>query len=148
VMFEIDIPEVLRDLVATFETYERALITNDIETVNKLFWDSPSTIRYGTREHERHYGYSEITTFRSRRGPVNQQSSEKSEDHNIRTRFRNSKYRISFSWVRQDRPAKSNLDPHGQRLEDRRRARVVRATTGRHKRPEVRYRTASITEER
>ena len=71
-MFEIDIPEVLRDLVATFETYERALITNDIETVNKLFWDSPSTIRYGTREHERHYGYSEITTFRSRCGPVNQ----------------------------------------------------------------------------
>ena len=71
-MLEIDIPEVLRDLVATFETYERALITNDIETVNKLFWNSPSTIRYGTREHERHYGYSEITTFRSQRGPVNQ----------------------------------------------------------------------------
>jgi len=71
-MFEIDIPEVLRDLVATFETYERALITNDIETVNKLFWDSPSTIRYGTREHERHYGYSEITIFRSQRGPANQ----------------------------------------------------------------------------
>ena len=43
-MFEIDIPEVLRDLAATFETYERALITNDIDTVNKLFWDSPSTI--------------------------------------------------------------------------------------------------------
>ena len=71
-MLEIDIPEVLRDLVATFETYERALITNDIETVNKLFWDSSSTVRYGTREHERHYGYSEITTFRSQRGPVNQ----------------------------------------------------------------------------
>ena len=47
-MLEIDIPEVLRDLVATFETYERALIANDIETVNKLFWDSPLTVRYGT----------------------------------------------------------------------------------------------------
>ncbi len=50
VMLEIDIPEVLRELVATFETYERALTTNDIETVNSLFWDSPSTVRYGTRD--------------------------------------------------------------------------------------------------
>ena len=39
-----------------FEAYEQALTGNDIETLNRLFWDSPSTVRYGTRELERQYG--------------------------------------------------------------------------------------------
>jgi len=71
-MLEIDIPEVLSELVATFEAYEKALVTNDIETLNKLFWDSPSTVRFGTREPERQYGHTEIADFRIRRGAVNQ----------------------------------------------------------------------------
>ena len=37
-MLEIDIPEVLSELVATFEAYEQALGANDIETLNRLFW--------------------------------------------------------------------------------------------------------------
>ena len=52
-MLEVDIPDVLAELEATFEAYERALTGNDIETLNSLFWDSPSTERYGTREAER-----------------------------------------------------------------------------------------------
>lgn len=71
-MIEIDIPEVLSELVATFEAYEKALVTNDIEGLNKLFWDSPATVRYGTREFERQYGHTEITAFRIKRGAVNQ----------------------------------------------------------------------------
>jgi AtzH-like len=62
----------LSELVATFEAYEKALVTNDIETLNKLFWDSPATVRFGTRESERQYGHVEIAEFRIRRGPVNQ----------------------------------------------------------------------------
>jgi len=71
-MIEIDIPEVLSELVATFETYEKALVTNDIETLNELFWDSPATVRFGTRESERQYGHAEIAAFRIERGAVNQ----------------------------------------------------------------------------
>src|SRR5260221_11116072 len=71
-MMEVDIPAVLSELVAMFETYEKALTNNDIETLNKLFWDNPSTTRYGTRESERQYGHAEIAAFRIRRGAVNQ----------------------------------------------------------------------------
>ena len=71
-MLEIDIPEVLSELVATFEAYEQALGANDIETLNRLFWDNPATVRYGTRELERQYGHAQIAAFRTRRGAVNQ----------------------------------------------------------------------------
>jgi hypothetical protein len=71
-MLEVDIPEVLSELVATFEAYEKALVTNDIQTLNELFWDSAQTVRFGTREAERHYGHAEIAAFRTRRGAVNQ----------------------------------------------------------------------------
>lgn len=71
-MQEVDIPEIRAELIAAFESYERALIANDIETVNELFWNSSATVRYGTRENERHYGHNEIATFRMSRGPVNQ----------------------------------------------------------------------------
>ena len=71
-MPEVDIPEVLAELVASFEAYERALIDNDIETLNALFWASPLTTRYGTRDAERQYGHVQIADFRRRRGVVDQ----------------------------------------------------------------------------
>jgi hypothetical protein len=78
-MLEVDIPEVLSELVATFEAYEKALVKNDIETLNKLFWDSPATVRYGTREFERQYGHAEIAAFRLKRGAVNQERTLKNQ---------------------------------------------------------------------
>jgi hypothetical protein len=74
-MLEVDIPEVLAELTATFEAYEKALVTNDIETLNSLFWDSPTTVRFGTRDAERQYGHAEIAAFRRRRGAVNAERS-------------------------------------------------------------------------
>jgi hypothetical protein len=71
-MLEIDIPEVLAELVAAFEGYERALVDNDIAGLNALFWDSPLTLRYGTRVSEIQRGHTEITTFRISRGAVDQ----------------------------------------------------------------------------
>jgi hypothetical protein len=71
-MLEIDIPEVLAELVAAFEDYERALVNNDIAGLNALFWDSPLTLRYGTRVSEIQYGHEEIAAFRIRRGAVDQ----------------------------------------------------------------------------
>ena len=72
VMMEVDIPEVLSELTAMFDVYEKALTGNDIETLNNLFWESASTVRYGTREFERQYGHEAIAAFRVQRGAVNQ----------------------------------------------------------------------------
>ena len=44
---EIDIPEIVAEVTAAFERYEQALSTNDIDTIDTLFWDSPLTLRYG-----------------------------------------------------------------------------------------------------
>ena len=71
-MLEVDLPDVLLELTAAFELYERALIGNDIATLNDLFWESPRTLRYGARESERLYGHAEIAEFRIRRGPIDQ----------------------------------------------------------------------------
>jgi len=70
---EIDIPEVLAELVAAFESYERALIDNDIAGVNALFWDNTLTLRYGTRISEIQYSQQEIAEFRIGRGAIDQQ---------------------------------------------------------------------------
>jgi 1-carboxybiuret hydrolase subunit AtzH-like protein len=65
---DIDLPEVVAEVTAAFETYEKALVTNDVETLDTLFRDDPRTIRYGANENL--YGYGEIAAFRSARSPV------------------------------------------------------------------------------
>ena len=69
---EVDIPEVRAELAAAFERYEKALTGNDIEALNEMFWASPLTLRYGTRDVERQYGHAEIAAFRIQRGAINQ----------------------------------------------------------------------------
>jgi Protein of unknown function (DUF3225) len=71
-VLEINIPEVLAELTAAFEAYERALIDNDIAGVNALFWNNPDAVRFGARDSERQYGYAEIAESRLKRGPVDQ----------------------------------------------------------------------------
>lgn len=70
-MLEIDLPDVVAELVATFDAYEIALGMNDILTLNNFFLDSAFTVRYGAREGERQYSHSEIAEFRIKRGVVN-----------------------------------------------------------------------------
>lgn len=69
-MLAVNIPEVVTELTAVFERYERALLENDFETLNALFWESEHTLRYGVRELL--YGHAEIAQFRLARGPVDQ----------------------------------------------------------------------------
>lgn len=71
-MLEVNIPDVVAELTRAFEAYERALVGNDIATLNALFWESPHTLRYGTREPERLYGHAAIAEFRKSRGAVDQ----------------------------------------------------------------------------
>lgn len=60
-----DIPEVVADLTAAFLRYETALVTNDVATLDALFHDAPTTIRYGGAENL--HGYAAIRAFRAGR---------------------------------------------------------------------------------
>ena len=65
---EINMPDVLAEVTAAFERYETALVTNDTDTLEELFWDDGKTIRYGASENL--YGMDEIRAFRQGRSPV------------------------------------------------------------------------------
>jgi len=65
---EIDLPEVVAEVKAAFEKYEKALVSNDVETLDASFRQDPRTIRYGATENL--YGYEEIAAFRAARSPV------------------------------------------------------------------------------
>jgi hypothetical protein len=58
-------PDILAEVTAAFDAYEAALMTNDVETLDRLFWASPHTIRYGVGETL--YGQDEILAFRKAR---------------------------------------------------------------------------------
>ena len=58
-------PLVVAEVAAEFERYEMALLTNDIATLDALFWNSPLTLRYGIGE--RLYGHDAIAAFRTAR---------------------------------------------------------------------------------
>ena len=65
---QIDIPEVKAEVEAAFAAYEQALVTNDVATLEALFWDDGRTIRYGVGENL--YGMDAIRAFRRARSPV------------------------------------------------------------------------------
>ena len=67
-MQEINIPEVVAEVTQAFERYERALVANDVATLDALFWNNPRTLRYGIGENL--YGYDAIAAFRSARPSI------------------------------------------------------------------------------
>jgi len=68
-MQEINNPEVVAEVTQAFERYERALVANDVATLDALFWNSPHTLRYGIGENL--YGHEAIAAFRSARPSIN-----------------------------------------------------------------------------
>ncbi|HVE96969.1 MAG TPA: AtzH-like domain-containing protein [Pseudonocardiaceae bacterium] len=61
-------PAVVADVRAAFERYETALVAGDVATLNELFWDSPSSLRFGIADRQR--GAAEIHHWRRRHGGV------------------------------------------------------------------------------
>jgi hypothetical protein len=59
---DINIPEVLAEMSAVFARYEDALVTNKVDVLDELFWDSPLTVRYGAGENL--IGIDAIRAFR------------------------------------------------------------------------------------
>src|ERR1700759_1538081 len=65
---DIDLPDVLAEVTAQFERYEKALVLNDVAVLDELFHKDARTLRYGIAENL--YGYGEISSFRAARSPV------------------------------------------------------------------------------
>lgn len=66
---DINLPETVAEVTAEFQRYEKALVTNDVSTLDTIFAEDPRTIRYGIGENL--YGYAEIAAFRAGRSPLN-----------------------------------------------------------------------------
>ena len=49
-MMNINSPDTVAEVQAAFDRYEQALVTNDVQVLDELFWRSPHTIRYGATE--------------------------------------------------------------------------------------------------
>ncbi|MGY2736838.1 oxalurate catabolism protein HpxZ [Sphingomonas sp. UYP23] len=62
----IDDPILLAEVTAAFHRYERALMADDVATMDALFHAAPTTNRYGVGEVL--YGIDEIRDFRKGRG--------------------------------------------------------------------------------
>ena len=60
---EINLPDVVAEVTAVFERYERALVGNNPAVLDELFWHSPHTLRYGDTGNQ--YGFDAISAFRA-----------------------------------------------------------------------------------
>ena len=65
---DLDLPEVVAEVRAAFDRYEKALGDNDVATLDAIFWKNRRTIHYGGTENL--YGYAEIAAFRAARSPA------------------------------------------------------------------------------
>lgn len=64
---DINLPDVVAEVTVAFARYEAALVANQVEVLDELFWNSPHTLRYGAGENL--YGYDAIRAFRAGRSP-------------------------------------------------------------------------------
>jgi hypothetical protein len=58
-------PAVLAEVEAVFDRYELALMDNEVDVLDALFWPTDHTLRYGVGENL--YGFAAIAAFRKAR---------------------------------------------------------------------------------
>jgi hypothetical protein len=58
----VNLPDVVADITVCCDAYEAALMANDLDALDALFWASGETLRYGIAENL--YGIEEIRAFR------------------------------------------------------------------------------------
>jgi len=66
---EINRADVLAEVSAVFARYEDALVNNEVDVLDELFWPSAHTVRYGSGENL--VGIDAIRAFRQARSPLN-----------------------------------------------------------------------------
>lgn len=98
---QIDLPDVKAEVEAAFAAYEQALVTNDVATLEALFWDDGRTIRYGMAENL--YGMEAIRAFRRGRSPV---GVERRIDETVITTFGRDFATASTLFVRDGAPGR------------------------------------------
>ncbi|HZE35093.1 MAG TPA: oxalurate catabolism protein HpxZ [Candidatus Eisenbacteria bacterium] len=59
---EINIPDVVAEVTAAFERYEKAISANDVDVLDGLFWNDPRVIRYSLTDNA--YGFEAIHASR------------------------------------------------------------------------------------
>ena len=66
---EINIPEIVAEVNEAFMKYEKAILANDVEMINELFWNDEKTLRYG--QNGTLVGHAALSAFRrsDERGP-------------------------------------------------------------------------------
>jgi hypothetical protein len=62
---DINIAEVVAEVTDAFMRYERALCANELDSIDRLFWDNPLTLRYGPNGTLQ--GHAAISSFRRAR---------------------------------------------------------------------------------
>ena len=65
---DINLPDVLSEVREVFARYEQALVGNDTEALDALFWHSDAVVRYGATENL--VGIEAIRAFRAARSSV------------------------------------------------------------------------------
>jgi hypothetical protein len=100
-MMDINLPDVKAEVEAEFARYEAALMSNDVDALQSLFWNSNLTIRYGIGENL--YGYQEIGAFRAARSPL---GLERTTSRTVITTFGRDYATASTLFHRQTAPGK------------------------------------------
>ncbi len=67
---DIDEADTVDELRAAFDVYERALVANDVDTMNQFFWADPRTTRYGLADGQ--HGHEEVVAWRRQASPVSE----------------------------------------------------------------------------
>ena len=62
-------PDVIAELEALYPRYERALVTNDVDTLISMFWTGEQVMRFGVTENL--HGPDELEAFRKGRPSAN-----------------------------------------------------------------------------
>jgi ketosteroid isomerase-like protein len=60
---QIDRDDVVAEVTAAFEAYEKALVANDTAALAEAFWDSPAVVRFGIAD--RQTGAGELHAWRA-----------------------------------------------------------------------------------
>ncbi len=80
-MAPIDLPDVITEVAAAFERYEAALVANDADVLDEMFWHDDRVVRYGIDDVQ--HGWDEVSEFR--RGLARQTGARKLVDTVIHT---------------------------------------------------------------
>ena len=64
----IDLPEVVAEVRAAFEAYEKALAAGDVALLTEAFWDDAAVVRFGIADEQR--GAAELAAWRARNPSV------------------------------------------------------------------------------